>query len=699
MQGQKNTNLRSSNRNKDKPAVILTLRRTDTGFRVEGDTPQNTISISRSVVAKSDELNTTSEAQNKRTSRPPTTAAPTAAKPDERAPKQEPTPQKKPEVDARPEVFPFTFQSANDNKGDSIIEETKGIEPTVKNGPLEELPPKSVKMEEPTKEVSPEQPVVYKMEKQEGAGEEVGVKVEREIKSEKVVKTHPIVIPSSAAWFKMDEIHPIERESLPEFFMNKPSKTPELYKKYRNFMINLYRQNPRTFLTSTTCRRNLAGDVCSIIRIHAFLDHWGLINFNVDPQTMSGNLLCVKSETFPSFGRSASKVSLGDRLEPARKDAGGGENDLLFNNFKALSKNLRPICSYCGLVCGLIWFQLKSNANVNPASGDIVLCNKCYLDNNFPNVVSSQDFVKVDLLTKLNAGAIGQPAQKKAWTAEESIKLLEMIQKHGENWAEITKEFPSFTQEEIILHFLQMPVKNVTQLPIISNSEDNIREGHRISTERLADAPITPFFDASNPLIQHVAIFKNLLDKYKKNRPQDTKETKTEEQAAPKVEDGTLPAMEVENPADVLAMEKETKEQAEKLRTKKEEKIRNYVAQLIDLQITKLESKLSFLEEFERAVWNERAQLEVLQRINIAEKVNMAFRRNELSKSQHRQPTQEFSFGAKPNEDRGAFDNSMRFLDKQDPIGFMHNTDVFFGSNDIRHDDIENYEKHSSFMD
>ena len=41
--------------------------------------------------------------------------------------------------------------------------------------------------------------------------------------------------------------------------------------------------NPRSYLTATTCRRNLAGDVCAILRIHSFLEHWGLINFNVDP--------------------------------------------------------------------------------------------------------------------------------------------------------------------------------------------------------------------------------------------------------------------------------------------------------------------------------------------------------------------------------------------------------------------------------
>ena len=33
---------------------------------------------------------------------------------------------------------------------------------------------------------------------------------------------------------------------------------------------------------STACRRNLAGDVCSIMRVHAFLEQWGLVNYQVD---------------------------------------------------------------------------------------------------------------------------------------------------------------------------------------------------------------------------------------------------------------------------------------------------------------------------------------------------------------------------------------------------------------------------------
>ena len=97
-----------------------------------------------------------------------------------------------------------------------------------------------------------------------------------------VQQTHAIVIPSYAAWFDMNQIHPIERKSLPEFFNGRNrSKTPAVYKDWRDFMINCYRLKPEEYLTFTACRRNLAGDVCAILRVHGFLEQWGLINYQV----------------------------------------------------------------------------------------------------------------------------------------------------------------------------------------------------------------------------------------------------------------------------------------------------------------------------------------------------------------------------------------------------------------------------------
>lgn len=94
----------------------------------------------------------------------------------------------------------------------------------------------------------------------------------------------------------LSSIHSIEKRALPEFFSGKnKSKSPEMwvllmlrlfhthrklkvsvwfsffflnhsYLAYRNFMIDTYRLNPQEYLSSTSCRRNLTGDVCALIR-------------------------------------------------------------------------------------------------------------------------------------------------------------------------------------------------------------------------------------------------------------------------------------------------------------------------------------------------------------------------------------------------------------------------------------------------
>jgi SWI/SNF related-matrix-associated actin-dependent regulator of chromatin subfamily C len=108
------------------------------------------------------------------------------------------------------------------------------------------------------------------------------LRLEEQARKYLAAQTHQVVIPSYAAWFDMSKIHPVERRALPEFFNSRNrSKTPTIYKEYRDFMINTYRLRPTEYLTFTACRRNLAGDVCAIMRVHAFLEQWGLINYQV----------------------------------------------------------------------------------------------------------------------------------------------------------------------------------------------------------------------------------------------------------------------------------------------------------------------------------------------------------------------------------------------------------------------------------
>jgi SWI/SNF related-matrix-associated actin-dependent regulator of chromatin subfamily C len=106
--------------------------------------------------------------------------------------------------------------------------------------------------------------------------------VEQSARSHLIEQSHAIILPSYSAWFDMHQVHSIERKALPEFFNNRNrSKTPAVYKDYRDFMVNTYRLNPAEYLTVTACRRNLAGDVCAIMRVHSFLEQWGLINYQV----------------------------------------------------------------------------------------------------------------------------------------------------------------------------------------------------------------------------------------------------------------------------------------------------------------------------------------------------------------------------------------------------------------------------------
>lgn len=117
-----------------------------------------------------------------------------------------------------------------------------------------------------------------------GAGQESKSKetLENAAREHLISQTYAIVLPSYTVWFDMNAINNIEKKALPEFFNSRNrSKTPAVYKDYRDFMINTYRLNPAEYLTVTACRRNLAGDVCAIMRVHAFLEQWGLINYQV----------------------------------------------------------------------------------------------------------------------------------------------------------------------------------------------------------------------------------------------------------------------------------------------------------------------------------------------------------------------------------------------------------------------------------
>ncbi|CAM9285580.1 unnamed protein product [Ectocarpus sp. 13 AM-2016] len=117
--------------------------------------------------------------------------------------------------------------------------------------------------------------------KGKGKGAEEGAGEERRTTS----RCPDHALPVARTFFDFEAVSGLEMRMLPEFFTGRSaSKTQEMYMQSRNYMVRSYQRmlevdpDGQAFLTGTECRRKLAGDACSILRIHDFLDRFGLIN-------------------------------------------------------------------------------------------------------------------------------------------------------------------------------------------------------------------------------------------------------------------------------------------------------------------------------------------------------------------------------------------------------------------------------------
>ncbi|KAI8394145.1 uncharacterized protein BYT42DRAFT_542295 [Radiomyces spectabilis] len=271
------------------------------------------------------------------------------------------------------------------------------------------------------------------------------------------VQTHEIVIPSYAAWFDISKIHDIERRSVPEFFNNRnKSKTPTIYKNYRDFMINTYRTNPLDYLTITACRRNLSGDVCAVIRVHAFLQQWGLINYQVDsesrPPTAPPNLseqYKVVKQSLPETDQDEKDGDIHIKSEGAMSEK--LTTDMETSDTKPVSFDDKEIkaqtCVICDDVCSKE--QYCSTKRV-----DTYVCSNCYLDGKLPENHSSEDFV-IQLLDK---------QEEASWSEEEERRLKEGLEKYVDDWNQIADHVSTRTRDQCVLHYLQLPTEDPLNL-------------------------------------------------------------------------------------------------------------------------------------------------------------------------------------------------------------------------------------------
>ncbi|XP_036864837.1 SWI/SNF complex subunit SMARCC2 isoform X5 [Manis javanica] len=297
-------------------------------------------------------------------------------------------------------------------------------------------------------------------------------------------QTHHIIIPSYAAWFDYNSVHAIERRALPEFFNGKnKSKTPEIYLAYRNFMIDTYRLNPQEYLTSTACRRNLAGDVCAIMRVHAFLEQWGLINYQVDAESRPTPMGPPPTSHFHVLADTPSGlVPLQPKTPQGRQvdaDTKAGRKGKELDDLVPETAKGKP--------------ELQTSASQQMLS---------FPDKGKEKPADMQNFgLRTDMYTKKNVPSKSKAAASatREWTEQETLLLLEALEMYKDDWNKVSEHVGSRTQDECILHFLRLPIED----PYLEDSEASLGP--------LAYQPI-PFSQSGNPVMSTVAFLASVVD-------------------------------------------------------------------------------------------------------------------------------------------------------------------------------------------
>ncbi|PKA47504.1 SWI/SNF complex subunit SWI3A [Apostasia shenzhenica] len=260
-------------------------------------------------------------------------------------------------------------------------------------------------------------------------------------------------IPISSSWFRWEEIHETERRSLPEFFDGGSySRSPRVYKEYRDFIINKYREDPSRRLTFTDVRKSLVGDVGTLRKVFLFLEKWGLVNFGADNckrrrQLEVGCGLQVLVEDGPPAGVRVVPMPSGSSSTTSRAQTGG---DCGFK-LPALTSYRDAFGEWIhrgGLVCAACGGQSGSVFN-GLAKDGVTICSNCLSKQNAENG-KSEDLKPVDLVN-------GKSQSAAVWTDAETLLLLEAVLKHGDDWDLVAQHVRTKNKLDCISRLIFLP--------------------------------------------------------------------------------------------------------------------------------------------------------------------------------------------------------------------------------------------------
>lgn len=426
-----------------------------------------------------------------------------------------------------------------------------------------------------------------------------------------IPQSHEIVIPSYAKWLNLTKIHSIERQSLPEFFTNRiPSKTPQVYVKYRNFMINAYRLNPNEYFSVTTARRNVCGDAAAIFRIHKFLMKWGLINYQVDAKILPKNVeppftgeYSTRHDAprglFP-FESYKPSVQLPDMAKLKRMMDTNDNTSALHKYLNERKRKMNGLSSTPTSTVDVV--KEEKVDEEDDYNGD---------ENEIENQEHSSTVKRPKILENSNP--------EDDWEKEDIQRLLKGIQEHGSDWYKIAKGVRTKSPEQCILKFLQLPIE-----------DKFLHQNTNSDLGPLKYAPHLPFSKSENPAMSTIAFLVGLVDPEMVRKMTSRALTTVDD-----TENANLNQNDAKEGSEIAVASLGVRSHV--FATSEERQMNAIAHELVKVQLKKVEVKLNLLTKIEKALELEKKAIQrqqedvLVQRLALAKHSNSVYQKLEQS--------------------------------------------------------------------
>lgn len=163
----------------------------------------------------------------------------------------------------------------------------------------------------------------------------------------------------------------------------------------------------------------------------------------------------------------------------------------------------KHFCNTCGADCTKSRYHYaKSTPLVSgkpPLASKFDICTTCFQEGRFPGSTSKEEYIAIE--DDASAAILDR---EKPWSDAETLALLEALEMHDEDWAEIANYVGTRTREQCVLKFLQFPIEDK-----YLDAEQAVPGSNSLAY--LAGGSV-PFDRADNPILSVVGFLASAVD-------------------------------------------------------------------------------------------------------------------------------------------------------------------------------------------